>query len=309
MWAMIQQFVEAKRGRRPPAMTVTAGTFLELLMVLPTPSRRSFKVVWLRTIWVDQKAHRIPRFLRGPVRILEAMILRRADLLIANGDDIAERYGRYGLDVKVIKNAVDLAMWRSTPPSFHDCIRVGYIGRLTRDKGIAEFVDLAERIAQGSDADLFRFDVYGHQGEELLVSEASRRGSLRWHGAISHEELPSVVSKLDVCVALTFADELRGGGGTSNAMMEQLAAGRLILAWDNVIFRQWLDDTNAYLVTQGDVAALAEALRSMAADRMEARQRASRGSVLVVGYSVEAMLDRFVGALDTAISVRKPTRN
>ena len=301
--SMLRQFLAVKSAADDPKpdIVVTAGTFLELFMVLlSSRTRNAFKVTWLRTIWVDQKTYRIPKWLRPLVRRAEALILRQADLLLANGDDIAERYGQFGLKVGVIKNAVDLARWSAPPPVLRDSIKVAYIGRLALDKGIADFIQLAQQIKSGPHRGQFSFEVFGHIGQEGMVREAAERGDIAWHGPVENSQLPATLAGLDVCVALTRSDPNSGGGGTSNAMMEQMAAGRIMLAWDNVIFRQWLNETNAYLAPQGDVAALAESLIELSDNRDAAKQRAANGPLSVSDFGIDAMIERFDAALTAA---------
>lgn len=301
--SMIRQFVASKRQEREvPSIVITAGTFLELIMVrMSRPTRRAFKVVWLRTIWVDQKTYRIPRFLRPLARWIEARILSGADLILANGSDIAERYGHFGLNVQVIPNAVDTRRWRAAPPSLTEPIRVAFVGRLAVDKGIVQFVDLARRVAAGPARNSFRFEVYGHMAEEALVRAAAEENVLSWQGAVENSLLPQVLAGVDVCVALTFSDPDRGGGGTSNAMMEQVASGRIMLAWDNPIFRQWLTEDNAYLADQGDVGGLMACLEEIQNNRPEALRRAANGREKMADFGIDAMMARFDQTLHEAL--------
>jgi glycosyltransferase involved in cell wall biosynthesis len=301
--SMIRQFVRYKASANhvQPDIVITAGTFLELLMVrLSRRTRKAFKVTWLRTIWVDQKTYRIPALIRPLVRKTEAWLLRGADLILGNGSDIAERYSVYGLKVTVIRNAVDLVRWSAPAPKIASPIRVAFVGRLAIDKGIVEFIEMARRVKSGPLADDFIFDVYGHSGEEALVAKAADAGILIMHGAVNNEALPAVLAELDLCVALTKSDPSRGGGGTSNAMMEQLASGRVMLAWDNMIFRQWLNPDNAYLATQNDVDGLIKQLYEIRLSPENARRRAANGHATVSHFGVDAMMNNFDEALQQA---------
>lgn len=296
MVSMIRQFRREKDAplALPADISIAAGSVVELLAVLSSRrARRTFKIAWLRTMWVDQKSYRIPSFLMGLVRWLELQALQRADLVLCNGDDIAARYGERGLKVHVVKNAVDTERWAAPPPAIRRPLRIAYVGRFAVDKGAPQFVDLAGRLASQPDAADFRFEAFGHLGDEAMISAAAERGELHWHGAVPNAELPAALSEIDVCVALTFSALKAGGGGTSNAMMEQLASGRITLAWDNAIFRQWLHTDNAYLVPQGDLDGLIEALRAIVADPIEARRRAINGTSTVANCGVGAMMRRF----------------
>ena len=304
MVAMIRQFRQLKKDVRiaPADISIAAGSVVEMLVVLGSRSaRRSYKISWLRTLWVDQKTYRIPRLLRAFARRLELLALHRADLVLCNGDDIAARYAERGLTVHVVKNAVELGRWAAPPPALAPPIRVAYVGRFAIEKGVREFVELARRFTSEEDAARVRFEAFGHLGEEAMIAAAAQRQEIVWHGAVPNSDLPLALRDVDVCVALTFSSLTAGGGGTSNAMMEQLASGRVMLAWDNAIFRQWLHQDNAYLVPQGDVDGLEAALRSIADDPEEARRRATNGVATVVDYGVDAMMRRFDATVRPAL--------
>src|SRR5687768_4134929 len=68
-----------------PDLALGVGSFVELLaMMAASALRRAPKAIWLRTIYVDEKAERIPATLRPFARAVETSVLRRADLIIAN---------------------------------------------------------------------------------------------------------------------------------------------------------------------------------------------------------------------------------
>ena len=75
-----------------------------------------------------------------------------------------------------------------------------------------------------------------------------------------------------------------------------MAAGRVLLCWDNPAYRQVLDENSAYLVEQGDASALIAALRQIASDPSEASARAQRAADLARGYGFEAHIELFAEA-------------
>ena len=304
--------VEAKPGRRPnafafwtglrlsarnspaPRLVIAVGSWVELLAVLLSGAfRGSGKILWLRTIFADEKAHRIRPAARGLIRRSEDAILKRADLLIANGDDTAAHYRARGFDVTVIKNAVDLKRWTMAPPKLKPPLNVAFIGRLAQVKGIHEFLAAARE----TEASEFVFHVAGDgpARDDALALESA--GQLRFHGPLPNEAVPVFLKDMDVCVALTFAGSDLGGGsggaGVSNSLLEQMAAGRVLLCWDNPAYRQVLDEKSAYLVKQGDASAIVAALRQIASDPGDAFERAQRAADLARGYGFEAHMELF----------------
>jgi glycosyltransferase involved in cell wall biosynthesis len=282
----------------PPDWSLAAGCVNEQILVLATPKlRRSFRIVWLRTILLDQRIERIPQFLMPLARRVEAWLIGRSQLIIANGDDIAAYYARYGLKVEVIRNGIDARRWRRDAPALKGPLRVAFIGRLVPTKGIKEFLAAADLLKSSEGPSGFEFHVVGDGPYEDEVRAAADRGIIKFHGPVHNDELPALLVDFDVCVAFTFVSPTQGGGGTSNALLEQMAAARVIVGWNNAIFRQVLDQSNAWLVPQGDAAAVATALRDIAAHPEEARKRAQAAQRFVGRFSLEAQLEKFLALL------------
>lgn len=286
-----------KRSHAAPdysiAMVVAEAIFQRVIGKL----RHRPQIVWLRTIYWDEKASHIPAWLHPIARRAEAWILRQATLLLANGDDIAAYYARYGLDVQVIRNGVELDRWAMPAPRFEGVIPIAYIGRLSDAKGIQSFLSLA-RMMRAAAPGRFAFHVCGVGPHEPAVRHHEAGGDIVWHGAVTADAMAETVAGFDICVAFTRASDSAGGGGTSNAMMEQMAAGRLLLAWDNRIFRQYLTQDNALLVPQDDVDAAARALLSL--DPADMARRAAAGRETIAAYGIDRQLARFDEAVSKA---------
>lgn len=282
------------RDRPPPAFVLAVGSWVELRAALLTPSFRSAgKLVWLRSIFADEKAHRYPAALRPWLQRIERAVLKRADVIIANGEDTAEHYRNLGLEVTAIPNGVDLDRWRMTAPELEGPLKAAYVGRVAPVKGIDDFLAVA-RLAKERGLDWLEFHVIG----EGLVLQSD--GPVHFHGAVSNEQMPKVLEQMNACVALTYVrgttDRFSGGAGVSNALLEQMAASRVILAWDNAAFRQVLDESSAYLIRQGDQLALLDALCRIHSDPAEARERAASAAAVAEGYSFDRHMDRFAAA-------------
>ena len=275
---------------------LAVGSFIELVGVLLSPGlRKARKIAWLRTIFVEEKAQRLPRPLRPMFLAIERFVLGKADLIIANGDDTANFYRRLGLQVAVNRNAIDFERWRADPVRIDaGPLNVAFIGRLAPVKGIREFVALA----RGWDRPrAVQFHVIGSGPEEPSVREAEQAGKLVFHGALPNKELPAVLKAMDACVALTFKSASGGTAGVSNALLEQMASGRAIIAWRNEIFEQILDDSSATLVEQGSVAGLAKAVSYLLQEPDHARSMAGRAQAIAQEHSFDAHMERFDKAL------------
>lgn len=286
-----------------PRIVLGMGIF-ELPMVFFPAYRGSVRCIWLRGIFTHEKAYRIPKWLSPLVLKAEVMLLRRVDHILANGEDIAKFYRDEGLEVRVIENGVDVERWAlAERPRIHGKVHVAFIGRLTKVKGIDEYLEAIDRF-DAAEADEYAFHVVGEAAGGYASKIRASGERVRWHGVLSNLDLPRFLEGIDVCVALTWADPRGGGGGTSNALFEQMAAGRVIVAWDNVIFRSVLDDTCAYLVPQGDAAALAAAFREIASHPDEARRRAENAAARVRSYDIDGRV-RICAALFDDLCARK----
>ena len=275
----------------PPRFVLAVGSFVELLAVLRSPAfRGSAKICWLRTVFADEKAHRYPRALRSLLLAIEGRVLRKADLLIANGDDTAAFYREQGLGVTVIRNAIDFSRWERPPATFDKpMLNVAFIGRLGAVKGIREFVALVRQWNRPR----VRFHVVGFGPEEELVRQAETAGKLIFHGSVPNDRVRDLLGEFDVCVALTFKSPNGGTGGVSNALLEQMAAGRVIIAWRNEIFEQILDDSSAYLVEQGSVAGLVQGVSEIIDQPDQARRKAERAQEIARAHSFEEHMEQF----------------
>jgi glycosyltransferase involved in cell wall biosynthesis len=280
----------------PPEFVIGIGALFEAFLVLIC--RRfsgSYRMLWLRGIFFDEKADKVPTPLLPIARRLETIALSRMDMLLAGGDDIAERDKPRGLAPIVIKNGVSIRRWAAAPPNMTPPIQVAYVGRLSKVKGISDFLELIKIIRESADKDSFEFHIAGegpYLNDRVLALHESRE--LTYHGNIDNLALPEFLSKMDVCVALTYSSATLGGGGTSNALLEQMASGRVTLAWNNAIFGQLLNHKNAFLSEQHDVSGLADQLRHILSDKWAALIRAEQSKKDIAPYTVEGNVQRFL---------------
>jgi len=290
-----RQLTTSKHPR--PDLVIGVGSIMELLVILASPSlRRSRRIIWLRTVLLQERSGQLGRLGRAG-RALERRLLRSADLLIANGEDTAKHYRAYGLDVKVIPNGVDLDRWRALPPKLVGSLRVVLVGRLIAHKGLAEYLALAKRM-HGSG---FEFHVIGEGPYEHEALKAQREGWLVCHGVKPNDELPALIATMDVCACFALEG---AGGGVSNALLEQMASGRVILAWNNMIYRQLLDETNAWLVTQSNVDEAESALQEIAERPDDARRRAAAAEQSAQRFSFDGHVEQFVSLAEPLLANR-----
>lgn len=286
--------------RDQPILAV--GSLAEALgaLLLDPLHRRSRRIMWLRGIYTREKSAQIPGYARPLVALLEQWALRCFGLVVANGQDTAAFYAAKGINSEVISNAVPLHAWSMPPPEFAGALQVAFIGRLTDVKGINQFLDAAG-LCETSAPGRVRFHVAGEGPARTKVEVAALHTPIQVHGQVDNLSTRTIVKDSDVCVALTLSSPDLGGGGVSNALVEQIAAGRVVVAWDNDIYRQVLDESTAYLVPQGDVQALAETFLHIDSRRGEALARAQAALAISGRYSIAAHVDRFFELLQFSV--------
>ena len=109
----------------------------------------------------------------------------------------------------------------------------------------------------------------------------------------SYDVLPNFLRDFHICVALTFADENGGGGGTSNALLEEMALGLIIVAWNNEIFNQVLNDSEAYLIKQKDVNKMVSTYIRIKDNPEEAILKAKNGRVKAATYDINVKVKEY----------------
>ncbi|QIE58267.1 glycosyltransferase family 4 protein [Rasiella rasia] len=299
VFAMFKEFKKFVRLSNHVPNHVMAMGILELWMVLKLKRYNNVKkIVWLRSIFSHEKAYRIPKPIRSLFLKYEISMLKKAHVVLGNGDDIKNFYASHGIKVKVVKNGVAMARWALPEIPLKDTIHIAYVGRLSQVKGIEDYLSLIEKVKTGSRAKQFTFHIVGNNDSYAeQVDSLVQKGYVVNHNMIPNNDLPKFMEKIDVCVALTYASETGGGGGTSNAMMEQMAAGRIILAWNNRIFDQYLNTDNAYLAEQYNVTELESQLLAIIHDKTLAKQKAYKALKTIEPYSYSLNVAKFLAAL------------
>lgn len=261
------------------------------------------KIIWLRTIYTKEKGYALNKLTQPILLVIEKILYKYFfDIVITNGEDTANFYRKLGIECNVINNAIPLDKWTNlTYESNSKVLKVGYIGRLSEVKGISAFLNSIDLIlSQNKDSNL-EFHIIGGGPLEDRVSAIYRRypNKVYYYGEVSNTEVPKILENIDCCVALTYLTDFLGGGGVSNALIEQMAANKIIICWDNDIFRNVLNEDAAYFIEQGNELALANCFNEILLNKEAAQKKASLSRRLSKKYSIESHVISFLETINS----------
>jgi glycosyltransferase involved in cell wall biosynthesis len=298
-------FHVVRRLRRVPASghcVVAVGTFYEgaVLALLKLFSfRPPTLVTWIRGVWSKEINHRHGNFFKQLICSSEKLFMRCSDHIISNGQDTKQFYeALLGRHVEAIPNALDLKKFATMArPAFHgERKTIAYIGRLSEEKGFRSFLDAVAAYFVVHDSSSLTFEIVGDGPLRTLAEafvEAHPMRPVRYLGPISNEQIPSYLSTIDAGVNLTYSKE-SGGGGVSNAMLELIGAGRLVIAWDSPIYKQVLNDQQALFVNESNIAELVNGFNKIDTDSLEMLRRIKCSNQVLSQYSLENHAQHFI---------------
>lgn len=226
---------------------------------------------------------------------LQLRSVRSFDATVAVSSPMADRLQRAGVPagrVHVIPNAWELrvpmdpghsARTRLEVPAhrFH----IGWIGRLSREKGPDVFVEAMRRLDDAGITASIIGD--GRLRDELVARAAEVRGpELVFHGYVP--DAGRLLAAFDVVVLSSRTE------GTPIVLFEGMAAGVPVVATTVGGIPDVVGPDSAYLVPPEDPEALAEAIRAVHRNPGEARRRALRAQALLdEKHAVGPWLDRY----------------
>ena len=287
--------------KKPADFVIGVGGLAEAMAIVMCyfwPTFKGKRILWLRTIYTKEKGYRLNKFSQKILLALEIFIIKKFfTVVIANGEDTAQFYRAHGIECTVINNAVNLNVWTNLQKSPAPRFRVAFVGRLSAVKGIEAFLESIEIFTRKNPYHEIEFHVVGAGPFEDQVQSLQRRGLLQYHGMLANNLIPEFLTNTDCCVALTYLKDFMGGGGVSNALIEQMAAEQVIIAWNNDIFNKVLTHKTAYLVEQDDIEGLANSYTAILNNIETAQVKAVAARNESKNFSISKHVDLFFKAI------------
>lgn len=211
--------------------------------------------------------------------------------------------------VQLAPDGVDLERYAELPTpeearrklSLPQAFTAGYTGHLYAGRGLELILEVAARLPE------MHFLVAGGRKAEVDRLRAQivegRLENVHLTGFIPNADLPLYQAACDALLAPYQARVAASSGGDIAAylspmkLFEYLACGRPVLASDLPPLREVLDEANAVLLPSDDVAAWAEALRSLAADPGARRRLGSAAHHTAQKYSWAARAESILSGL------------
>jgi glycosyltransferase involved in cell wall biosynthesis len=296
-----------RRSGRADAVVVSSPTFFSIGSAwLLARLKRAALIVEVRDLWPAIFVELGVLTNRRVIRILERLELAAyaaADAVVVVSDGFRANLIGRGVPpgkVHTIRNGVTLtefAHGSSADPAVRarlgadprDCL-VLYVGTHGISQGLPEVADAAAALA-GRQVH-FAFVGEGADKERLRrrVAELGLRNARMLPG-VPHEEVPALLAAADICL-VPLRDVPLFGTFIPSKMFEYLAAGKAVIGAVAGESAQILREAGAVVVAPGDSAALAEAIRELAASPQRRADMAARGRAYVEQFFDRTALAR-----------------
>jgi len=194
---------------------------------------------------------------------------RAASGVVACNTDVAQHVEVPGAQVRFLPHGVDLERFRPRPhPDSEGRVRVLAVGRLVEKKGFSTLIDAVARLQVP-----YMLRIVGTGAEHArLAASIDRHGladTVELVGRRSHDELPDYYAWADVVAVPSVVDSGGDRDGLPNVALEAMASGRPTVVSDVAALGAVVRDAaSGPVVPQGDAAALADALTTLAAPRV-----------------------------------------
>lgn len=242
---------------------------------------------WIRSIAVEELRTRSP-YLAIVAKLLEFILLKISDLVIMNGSDTYDYYiHRYDIVNKsfIIENAVsDDSLFTLSNDTSKEKFNLAYMGRYVTAKGIDLYIESVKRFLKKYD--FINFHAYGHGEFEDKLYDAG----IIDHGRYTLEDVPNILQFVD---GVVFFNRSGIAGGVSHSLLECMAAGKVIIAWNNKIHNQVCTSDSAFLMEENNLDELEKVYVHGLSNWRLLNQKSCRARQVAAMFSIEKHVDKF----------------
>ncbi|MCP4687391.1 MAG: glycosyltransferase [Desulfobacterales bacterium] len=226
--------------------------------------------------------------------LLEKAAFKYADAAIVTTPLIKEeavrRHGVNGDKIFVIPNTVDTRLFRPAPHPPKIPGRIGYVGRLTREKS----VDLLIRAAAGLEGVSLLIIGDGPQREPLENLAAGLRVKTRFCGVTPNDKLPEL---LRACEGFALPSELEGN---PKALLEAMACGLPVIGANVPGVRELINHKRTGYLCEHSEDGIRRAIAALMKDPALRKETGENARQFIVdNYSLESAVSREFQLLQT----------
>ena len=303
----INQVIKSKTKQKGLHYIIAVGSYPEAFSLVFikafSKSKHILYLAWLRTILEKQigTSWKLP-LIKSFIIKVEHYILKKMNMNITNGWDTGKYYSRNNIQNVVIPNAINIKrlndIFLSEKLIKKNKIKVSYIARLSEDKGVLSFLD-AITVFNTTYPDFLseiEFEIVG-DGPLRELCERCDLENCNYLGPMRNIDVIRYLSTVYCGVNLTYEHNSSGSAGVSNGLLEQMLAGKVLICWDNFIFRQVLDEKSAIFVKENCSRDLADAFYIIATNR-QLKHLGNESKKIAHKFSIENHVKKFVRCVD-----------
>jgi glycosyltransferase involved in cell wall biosynthesis len=237
-------------------------------------------------------------FRAGLMRMIDSSALRAADVVLVDTDEhLAALPVRYRDRAVVVPVGAPGAWFAEPSTSDTGPLRVVFFGLYTPLQGAPVIGAALARLA----GEPIVVTMVGHGQDEAATRAAATNPAVTWLNWVPSADLPALVAGHDVCLGI-FGTGVKALRVVPNKVFQGAAAGCAVVTSDTAPQRRALGDA-AVLVPPGDPAALADALRALAADRLElARLRVAAHRLATTRFAPDQVVGSLLDLIVTKVN-------
>ena len=296
--------------RRPQLLHVNtslnAGAFWRDLIYVLLARLHGVEVVY------QVHGGKLPQQFLGSGRALRSLLRRLLslpDVIVVLAEMELRAYRSFVPQQRVvlIPNAVDSLALASARHRRHGApgpLRLVYLGRLAREKGLYELLEAHANILAGGVEARLTFVGAGSEegGLRAAVERLATGAHVHFAGAAFGDAKAGYLGESDVFVLPSYSE------GLPCALLEAMAAGNAVIATRvGAIPDVVIPGLHGILIPPRDVPALANAIAALAADRPAvARMQVAAAGHIAAGYSLERFRASFTDLYNSMLAERQP---
>lgn len=285
-FAVALELLPTRRLPRPDAILVSSPSPFPILVAARWARRFGARLVFeVRDIWPLTLRELLGLSPRHPLIVLmqrlEDYAYRVSDSVVSVLPAADRHMVARGMDpakFHYVPNGIELngsPVPDEAPQAVREAIRpgaftVGFVGTLGKANVLETLIDAARLL----DPNAFRVVVVGHGPErERLMAQAATVPNIAFAGPVPKERVASVIRLFDACYVGYRRSPLYRFGVSPNKLYDYMAAGRPVLFAADAANQPVQEADCGHTVAPEDPAALADAIRSLAARSPAERAR------------------------------------